>query len=689
MKKIEKEINGKKLILETDKIAKQANGAVIVTYGDTVVLCTVCASQKNNLKADFFPLTCSYQVKFYSAGKIPGGYIKRETRPSDSESLIGRLIDRPIRPLFPNNYMSETIISCTVLSYDKECCPKFAALLGASAALCISDIPFLKPIAGATIGKIEDDFIFNPSPEELEKSSMNLFMATSLDGLVMVESEAKEVQEDDILDAFKFGHEIMIPVIEMQNELRELAGKEKRAIEEIPPMDQALEKEILSFAESKLKDALGKTEKMERYNDLRQVKVDTVANFAENESIGDDDIATVIDSKKKEIIRKNILHRGNRVDGRKTKDIRDITGETGLLPRTHGSALFTRGETQALVVATLGAKDDRQSIEEIDGSYSKSFYVHYNFPGYSVGEAKRPGPPGRREIGHGRLAERSIVNMLPNNKEFPYTIRLVSEITESNGSSSMASVCGGTLALLDAGVPLAKQVAGIAMGLVSDGKKNVVISDILGDEDHIGDMDFKVAGTKDGITALQMDIKVEGLTWDVLKRALGDAKTGRLHILKKMSEILEAPREDVSVYAPRFVQYKIPVSKIKIIIGPGGQTIRSISSSSNTKVDVSDTGMINISAVNKEDAEKALTMIRELVKDVEVGNTYEGAIKKITDFGMFVECLPGIEGLVHISEVRDEKIDNLSDFFTEGQIVKVKASGYDHRGKLKLTMKNI
>ena len=686
MKKIEIDYFGKPLILETDRIAKQAHGAVWVTYGDTKVLVTATANKKNS-DFDFFPLTCVYQVRSYSQGRILGGFIKRERMPSEMEILASRMMDRPLRPLFNEGFKAETQVIATVVSFDDEANTISASLLGASAALMISNIPYETAVAGVNVGRVNGEFVVNPSSKLMEESDLDLFMVAKKDAIVMVEAGANRVSEEDMLEALKFGHEAVMPLLEIQEKFRKKAGRKKRVIDVAPVSDKVVAA-VTKIAEPKLKTALTTVDKIERYEALDTIKEETIEALVTEESeFTNSDVKTVYSDLKKKIIRENILQKGLRIDGRGKTDIRPITCELGLLPKAHGSSLFTRGETQALVVSTLGTKNDEQMVDDPTGLHYKNFYLHYNFPAYSVGEVKRMAAPGRREIGHGNLAERGLRPVLPAKETFPYTIRLVSEITESNGSSSMASVCGGSLAMMDAGVPISEPVAGVAMGLVQDGNDTVILTDILGDEDHVGDMDFKVVGTKEGITALQMDIKIDGLSMDLLQEALKQAKAGRLHILGEMSKAIKESRDSVAANAPRYIQYKISPNKIRDLIGPGGKIIKSIQAESGARVEVDDSGNVNISSADQESAEKALALVREMTQEVEVGTTYDGNIVKIVDFGAFVEILPNVQGLVHVSEIANERVENVEDVLSEGQVIKVKAIGFDKRGKLKLSIK--
>lgn len=688
MKKIETEYLGKKLVLETDHIAKQANGSVVVTYGDTVVLVAVTTESKDS-DMDFFPLTCVYQVRTYSQGRIAGGFVKRERMPSEHEVLASRIIDRPLRPLFAEGFSRETQVIATVLSYDDTSNPIVASLLGASAALFISDIPYSSPVAGINVGRINGEFVVNPSPAELEESDLDLFVVAKQDAIVMVEGESKNVSEKEIVEALDFAYESVQPLLELQAKLQKEVGREKLTF--APPKDLSdLKKTVSKKAKKKLEKAIDIDDKLDRQKAIHEIAKelceDLLTDDAENT---EGDIKAVVHELEKEIIRKNILDKKQRIGGRSFTEVRPIACETGILPKAHGSALFTRGETQALIVTTLGTKDDEQMVDDPSGLYYKHFYLHYNFPAYSVGEVRRMGPPGRREIGHGNLAERSLTSVMPSRDSFPYTIRVVSEITESNGSSSMASVCGASLSMMDAGVPISDPVAGVAMGLVQEGKKTAILTDILGDEDHVGDMDFKVVGTSEGITALQMDIKIDGLSTKLMEEALMQAREGRLHILDEMNKAIENARDTVAANAPRFIQYKISPSKIRDIIGPGGKVIKGIQAETGAKLEVDDSGVINISSADQKSAEKALALIREITQEVEIGTVYEGTVVKLMEFGAFVEVLPNTQGLVHISEISQERVKKVEDVLSEGQVVPVKAIGFDKRGKLKLSMKAV
>ena len=680
------------LTLETGKLAKQANGSILVRYGDTVVLVAATADKGSGVGADFFPLSVHYVEKAYAAGRIPGGFFKREGRLSESETLTSRLIDRPLRPSFDENYLAETMIMATVLSSDQDNAPDIAAMIGASAALCVSDIPFYQPIGGIRVGRINGEFVVNPTPAELEESELNIIMAASKDAILMVEGEAKEVSEEVMLDALWFGQEQVQPIIRIQEELMQRCGKPKREVA-IPEIDEELHTKVTAASQPKLVEALQITEKQERYQRLDAVVDEVLAEvFPEGSEPSNDDIGQAkssISSVKKKVMRERILKDQIRIDGRGPKDIRQIDCEARILPRAHGSALFTRGETQALGVVTLGTKEDEQLIDSLHGVSYRNFMLHYNFPSFCVGEARPPRGPGRREIGHGHLAERGLSHLLPSREEFPYTIRLVSEVLESNGSSSMATVCSGSLAMMDAGIPLKAAAAGIAMGLIYDDGQTSILSDILGDEDHLGDMDFKVVGTTTGITALQMDIKIKGLNREIVKASLEQACEGRLHILKIMGDTLEQSRAGLSSYAPRFITHKIPPDKISIVIGPGGKMIKSIVERTGVKINISDDGLVSIASGDHKAVDAALEIVRDLTRTVEIGTVYDGIVKRVVDFGAFVEVFPGTEGLVHISNLAEGRVRAVTDVVREGDTIKVKAMGLDKRGKLQLSIKDV
>ena len=676
------------VIIETGQIARQANGAVLVNMEGTVVLTTVVAKDDGQSR-DFFPLTVNYQEKTYAAGKIPGGFFKREGRPAEKETLISRLIDRPIRPLFPKEFTHEVQVICTVMSLNSEVDADIASLIGASTALKISGVPFQGPLGAARIGYKDGSYILNPSKTELSTSELDLMVAGTKDGVLMVESEAKMLSEDVMLGAVSYGHNEMQGLINEINSFAEEFGIKDYGWVKPENVNASLEKEVYGHYKDSVTEAYLISDKAERNIKISEIKENAVEKFNHEEECKKDCIEDSIHDLQKDVVRKNIIDGKPRIDGRDNKTIRNISIEVGILPKTHGSALFTRGETQAIVVSTLGTDRDGQIIDAIDGKYEDKFMLHYNFPPYSVGETGFVGSPKRREIGHGKLAKRAIVPVLPTPEEFPYVIRIVSEITESNGSSSMASVCGSSLSLMDAGVPLSSPVAGIAMGLIKEGNDFVVLSDILGDEDHLGDMDFKVAGTNDGITALQMDIKINGITEEIMKIALEQAKDGRIHILGEMSKVIQSSRKEVSENAPRFVTIQVKSDKVRDVIGKGGATIRSLTEETGAIIDIDDSGLIKISAVDKEAVELAKNKIEQLTADVEVDKIYEGKVAKIMDFGAFVTVLPGKDGLVHISQICEERVENVSDKVSEGDIVKVKVLEIDKQGRIKLTMKGV
>jgi len=682
----EMEWGGRQLVLETGKIARQADGAVVATMGGTSVLCTVVGARKPRAGQSFFPLTVNYQEKYFAAGRIPGGFFRREGRPTETETLVSRLIDRPIRPLFPEGYMCETQVIATVLSHDLENNPDMVAMIGCSAALTISGIPFFGPIAGARIGYIDGNYVLNPTIDQLETSDLELLIAGTQEGVLMVESEAKELSEEVMLGAVNFGHDQMQPVIDLIISLAEASAKPPRELAPAPYDRPALMAKLDGIVGSDLKSAYDETAKAERYAKLDVMK-EKACEALESEEVDHEHLLDAIDRMKYDHVRGMVLDSGRRIDGRDTKTIRPIVAEVGALERAHGSALFTRGETQALAVTTLGTGQDEQIIDALTGEYREHFMLHYNFPPYSVGEARRMGGPGRREIGHGKLAWRAIRPLLPSKEEFPYTIRVVSEITESNGSSSMATVCGSSLSLMDSGVPLVRPVAGIAMGLIKEERGFAVLSDILGDEDHLGDMDFKVAGTDHGITALQMDIKITSITKEIMSIALDQAKAGRLHILGEMAKALTGAREGVSDNAPRITTISVPKDKIREVIGSGGKVIREICETTGAKVDIEDDGTIKVAAVDQKAGEAAIEWIKGIVAEPEVGTIYKGKVVKIVDFGAFVNFLGAKDGLVHISEINKERIGKVTDVLSEGQEVHVKVLGVDDRGKVKLSMK--
>ena len=687
VKNVSTEINGRSLYIETGRIAKQASGSVVVTCGQTVVLVTAVSTDEIRAGIDFLPLTVEYQEMSYAGGKIPGNFFRRDMgRPSERETLTARLIDRPLRPLFPDNYHFETQVIATVLSSDKENQSDVLAILGASAALEISDIPFSGPIAGVRVGRIDGKFIANPTLSEQAESDMNLIVASNRDGVVMVEGGSLFLSESDMIDAIFFGHEAIQPLLDMQEELKAQAGKPKRVIAP-DSEDESLKAKVEELAFPRLKEVLLTADKLERQKKVKDAKASVQSALSEQYEGRSSEISEFLHGIERTVIRTMILDEGKRIDGRAFDEVRPIECVVGLLPRIHGSALFTRGETQAMVLTTLGTERDEQRIESIYGDSFRSFMLHYNFPPYSVGEAKRLGGPGRREIGHGALARRALIPVLPDGETFKYSIRVVSEILESNGSSSMASVCGGCLSLMDAGVPLKEAVAGVAMGLVSDGDKTVVLTDIIGDEDHFGDMDFKVTGTRDGITALQMDIKIDRLTKEIMQQALEQARKGRLHILDQMQKAITQPRENVSEFAPIITSVKISSEKVRVLIGPGGKTIREISNTSGARIDVDDDGVVTISSPDKECADAAEQMVRQIVQEAEVGKLYTGKVVKIMDFGAFVEIFPGTDGLVHISQLADERVNKVTDVLNEGDEVLVKVLEVGKDGRIRLSRK--
>ncbi|ALK10845.1 Polyribonucleotide nucleotidyltransferase [Blastochloris viridis] len=679
---------GRKLTIETGKMARQADGAVVVTYGETKVLATVVSMKEPKPGVDFFPLTVNYQEKFYAAGRIPGGFFKREGRPTERETLICRLIDRPIRPLFPDGYRHDTQVVVTTLSHDLESDPDIPALLAASAALTISGIPFMGPVGAARVGYINGEFVLNPQLDEMSESKLDLVVAGTADAVLMVESEAKELPEDVMLGAVMFGHKHFQPVIDAIIRLAEKAAKEPRELKVADSSE--LENAVLGLIEGDLREAYRIAAKQERHDKVDAARAKVIAALlpeggeARWTALQVKEAFKTIEAK---IVRWNILDTGIRIDGRDVKTVRPIVAEAGVLPRAHGSALFTRGETQALVIATLGTGEDEQFVDALEGTYKEPFMLHYNFPPFSVGETGRMGGPGRREIGHGKLAWRAIHPMLPPHHEFPYTLRVVSEILESNGSSSMATVCGTSLALMDAGVPLRRPTAGIAMGLILEGERFAVLTDILGDEDHLGDMDFKVAGTSEGVTSLQMDIKIAGITEEIMRVALGQAKDGRLHILGEMSKALTSARAELGEHAPRIEVMHIPVDKIREVIGSGGKVIREIVEKTGAKIDIQDDGTVKVASANGESIRAAMNWIKSIASEPEVGLIYDGTVVKVTDFGAFVNFFGSRDGLVHISQLASKRVQKASDVVKEGDKVKVKLLGFDERGKVRLSMK--
>jgi polyribonucleotide nucleotidyltransferase len=686
VKKIELDFHGRPLTVEVGRVAKQADGAAWVRYGETVVLVTAVAARELKLDTDFFPLTVDYQEKTFAAGKIPGGFFKREGRPSEKEILTCRLIDRSIRPLFAEGLRCETQVIATVLSADRENDPDVVAMLGASAALHVSDIPFNGPLAGVRIGRINGKWVMNPTQSDLQESDTDIFLSGSRDAIVMVEGGARIVPESEILEALFAGHQAIQPLLEIQEQLRRELGKPKRQVP-LAELDAGIVKRVDELSLSKLQQAMEIPEKLERYKRLGEVKNEVVAQ-ASTEFMGKEkQIKAAFEDLKRRYFRGLVIERERRIDGRGLRDIRPITCEVEVLPRTHGSALFTRGETQALVVATLGTASDEQRVDALLGEHYKKFMLHYNFPPFSVGEVKFLRGPGRREIGHGNLAERALVPVLPSEESFPYTIRIVSEILESNGSTSMATVCGGSLSLMDAGVPVSAPVAGIAMGLIKEGEHVRVLSDILGDEDHLGDMDFKVAGTAEGVTSLQMDIKVGGVNRDIMGQALHQARAGRQHILGVMNETLAASRSAVSGHAPRIITLKVRPEKIREIIGPGGKVIRGIIEATGVKIDVEDDGTVMIASSDEVASRKAIEMVQRIAAEAEIGKIYKGTVRKIVEFGAFVEILPGTDGLVHISQLAPERVRKVTDVLKEGDEVLVKVLEIDRQGKIRLSRK--
>ncbi len=687
--KVEIDWAGRRLTLETGKIARQADGAVLATYGETVVLATVVSEKKPKVGFDFFPLTVNYQEKTFAAGKIPGGYFKREGRPSEKETLVSRLIDRPVRPLFAAGYKHDTQVVLTVLQHDLENDPDVVAMVAASAALTLSGVPFMGPIGAARVGRINGEYKLNPHVDEMPESQLDLVVAGTGEAVLMVESEAQELDEDTMLGAVMFGHRGFQPVIDAIIKLAEVAAKEPRDFR--PADHSALEGEMLKLVETELREAYRNTDKQARYAAVDAAKARVTAHFlpegAETVAHTKEQVGAVFKELQAKIVRWNILDTQSRIDGRGLDTVRTIVAEAGVLPRTHGSALFTRGETQALVVATLGTGEDEQYIDSLTGTYKERFLLHYNFPPYSVGETGRMGSPGRREIGHGKLAWRAIRPMLPPKEAFPYTIRAVSEITESNGSSSMATVCGTSLALMDAGVPLSRPVAGIAMGLIKEDERFAVLSDILGDEDHLGDMDFKVAGSEAGITSLQMDIKIQGITEEIMRIALDQAKGGRIHILAEMAKALSQSRGQLGEFAPRIEVMQIPTEKIRDVIGSGGKVIREIVEKTGAKINIEDDGTIKIASASAKEIEAAKKWIYSIVAEPEVGAVYEGTVVKTVEFGAFVNFFGSRDGLVHISQLGAGRVAKTTDVVKEGQKVWVKLMGFDERGKVRLSMR--
>src|SRR5438067_2030595 len=687
--RVELDWGGRKLVLETGKIARQADGAVVATYGESKVLATVVADKEPRQGVDFLPLTVDYQEKFYAASRISGGYFKREGRPTEKATLVSRLIDRPVRPLFADGWRNETQVSVTTLSHDLENDPDILAMIAASAALTLSGAPFMGPLGAARVGFVNNEYVLNPLLDEMTESQLDLVVAGTQDAVLMVESEAKELSEEVMLGAVMFGHRHFQPVIDAIIKLAEKAAREPRELQ--AANTSTLEKEMLALVEPDLRAAYAIAHKMERHQAADAAKAKVMAHFCpegvENPPYPVQGVADVFKKIEAKIVRWNILDTGHRIDGRDVKTVRPIACEVGVLPRAHGSALFTRGETQALVIATLGTGEDEQYIDALQGTYKETFLLHYNFPPFSVGETGRLGSPGRREIGHGKLAWRAIRPVLPAHHEFPYTIRVVSEITESNGSSSMATVCGTSLSLMDAGVPLKRPTAGIAMGLIKEEERFAVLSDILGDEDHLGDMDFKVAGTERGVTSLQMDIKISGITEEIMRVALSQAKDGRLHILGEMSKALTQARAELGEHAPRIEMFTIPTDKIREVIGTGGKVIREIVEKTGAKVDISDDGTVKVASANHESIKAAINWIKSIASEPEVGHIYEGTVVKVMDFGAFVNFFGAKDGLVHISQLAARRVQKVTDVVKEGDKVKVKLLGFDDRGKVRLSMK--
>ena len=686
MYSFEMELGGRKLVIENGKMAKQANGAVLVRYGDTVVLVTATASAEPRQGVDFFPLTVDYEEKMYAAGKIPGGFIKREGRPSNDAILCARLIDRPIRPLFPKGFRNDVQIVATVMSVEQDNAPELAAMIGASAALSVSDIPFMGPIAGVRVGRVNDEFVINPTEEQRQVSTLNLTVAGSHDAVMMVEAGASELPEDVILDAILFGHKEIQRIVDFQNDIQKECGKEKRDVT-LFTVPEELEQGIREYAMTRLDEATRNPDKLDRDSHIADINADVMEHFLVDYPEMDKEIAMALHDLEKEIVRHMITHEKIRPDGREVEEVRPVSCEVGLLPRTHGSGLFTRGQTQVMTVTTLGSLGDEQIIDGLGPETTKHYIHHYNFPGYSVGEAKPIRSPGRREIGHGALAERALVPVIPSIEDFPYTIRLVSEILESNGSSSMGSVCGSTLSLMNAGVPIKRPVSGVAMGLVKEGDKYTILTDIQGMEDALGDMDFKVAGTSEGVTAIQMDIKVAGIDREILSSALQQAKRGRAFILGKMLECIDKPADDLSPYAPRVETIKIKTDKIREVIGTGGKVVKKIIDETGVQIDIHEDGNIFISSVDADGMKRAKQMIEDIVREVEVGEIYNGKVTRLMKFGAFVEVLPGKEGLCHISQLANLRVELVEDVVQVGDQLQVKVVEIDDKGRINLSHK--
>lgn len=686
-KTVETEIGGKKLTIESGRLAKQANGSVVVTYGETVVLVTTTAAAEPRTDLDFFPLTVEYQERLYAVGKIPGSFFRREIgRPSEKETLTCRFIDRPLRPLFAKGYSNETQIIATVLSMDQQNDPDVLSIVGASAALGVSDIPFMGPIAGVRVGSVDGALILNPTKDQLEKSRLDLIVAGSRKAVVMVEGGADNFSEQEILDAIYFGFEGLQPLLDIQDELRDAVGKPKKPVI-APVINEALLARITTMAGQDMEKVTTTADKMLRSSQYHALEKSVLDQLSEDETVSLKEAKELLYSLKKKVMRSHIVTNKSRIDGRRFDEVRPITGEVSVLPRVHGSSLFTRGETQVLATATLGSGDDEQRVESLYGMAFKPFMLHYNFPPYCVGECRPLRGPSRRDIGHGALATRAIAAVLPDREQFPYTIRIVAEVLESNGSSSMATVCGGILSLMDAGVPIKEPASGIAMGLIKEGDEIVVLSDILGDEDHLGDMDFKVTGTAKGVSALQMDIKIDGVSREIMSQALEQAKSGRLHILGKMHEALAQPRTEISSYAPKVVMITINPDKIRDLIGPGGKVIKGLTAEFDVKIDVNDNGEVKIFAPNGEVAALVEARVNSITAEPEIGMTYDGTVVKVVDFGAFVQILPGVDGLVHISELANQRVEKVTDVVKEGETIKVKVLEIDSRGKIRLSRK--
>ena len=684
--KVEVEFNGQPLTIETGKVARQADGAVVVTYGETKVLCTAVSARTMREGQDFFPLTVNYSEKFYSSGKIPGSFFRRERGATERETLICRLIDRPMRPLFPKGYMYETQLMPTVISADLVNDPDTLAMVAASAAVEVSDIPFEGPIAAVRVGRVEGRFVANPTLEQIAQSDVEIVVAGSRDAVMMVEGEAHFLSENEMLDAIFFGHDALQPLVAIQEQLAELVGREKRAFS-VPESDPELTDKVAELAEARVIEAVKIRTKQERYAALDEIRQDIQEQLAEAYEDRQSEIGAALGALEKKVVRRMVTSDRIRIDGRDMQTIRPISCEVGVLPRAHGSALFTRGETQALVTTTLGTAVDEQRMDNVQGMDFKKFMLHYNFPPFCVGETSMRLFPGRREIGHGMLAERSAAQILPDHADFPYTIRIVSDILESNGSSSMASVCGASLSLMDAGVPVSEPIAGIAMGLIKEGDEIAILSDILGDEDHLGDMDFKVTGSARGVTALQMDIKISGVTKSIMQQALEQARSGRIHILGEMAKAIAEPRGELSKYAPQITSIQVKPDQVRTVIGSGGKNVRGIIDATGCSIDIQDDGTINIASTDGLAAKQAIKMIRDLTQEAEVDKLYMGTVKKIMEFGAFVEIFPGTDGLVHVSELAKERVKNVTDVLNEGDQVLVKCIGIDRQGKIKLSRK--